>query len=509
LLHPDAKPPIAAQLGTQALIAFGGSLFTLAVGLPLQVYVARVLGAEGLGQFGLLEGIVNTASGLLSFGVASTALRFIPAHLEKSEYGDVRRLLRFAVFLLLSVGVAAYPAMLLVFPLAERVWPELHGHAAELALISLMLPLGMLLFLLQQALRGFQDIRSIVLGGSILQLSVKALATIAAFAAGLTLSGYIMATLLSTCFAAGWMAYALWRRVRALPPSPVRYEAGFAKVWIRYATIMYLGSLLGAVTGYLDRFLLGTFIGVGSIGVLLIIRQLQQLPQVFNQLLLAVGAPMFAAAHSRDDATGRDHLYVLGTDWMMKLSLPLLVFLFAFGGPVLRLFGPQFEEQGVLALWIVLAGQTINLAFGPIGNLAIMSGLETSMLRLSVYNAILGVALMVGLTPLFGLVGVAVATAAQSIFINIAVMWLLRTSLRLRWWNQRYIGWLAPTFASIIVAGVVFYSGAAYGAMLLGATLVAVYLSFGTVVLLQGLNEDERDLLIYLKKRLTGRVIGA
>ena len=57
-------PPIARRLGSQSVLVLLGNIFTLAIGLPLQIYVSRILGAGGLGVYGLLEGAVNTISGL-------------------------------------------------------------------------------------------------------------------------------------------------------------------------------------------------------------------------------------------------------------------------------------------------------------------------------------------------------------------------------------------------------------------------------------------------------------
>ena len=95
---------ITRRLGGQATVIFLGNLFTLAVGLPLQVYVARVLGAEGLGTFSLLEAGVATLSGLLALGIAPTLVKYIPEHLEKREYGCIRKLLRGGALILAAAG---------------------------------------------------------------------------------------------------------------------------------------------------------------------------------------------------------------------------------------------------------------------------------------------------------------------------------------------------------------------------------------------------------------------
>ena len=104
--------------------------------------------------------------------------------------------------------------------------------------MGLLLPLGLVMFLLQQALRGFQEIRYMILGSSILQLTVKAMVTIAAFAAGLHLIGYVLATVIATAFGVLWMGYGLLKRVRALPRTGVEEEPAVLRPeWRRFAAI--------------------------------------------------------------------------------------------------------------------------------------------------------------------------------------------------------------------------------------------------------------------------------
>jgi O-antigen/teichoic acid export membrane protein len=136
--------------------------------------------------------------------------------------------------------------------------------------------------------------------------------------------------------------------------------------------------------------------------------------------------------------------------------------------------------------------------------MAMMSGLESSVLRLTATNAVLTVVLLFALAPTLGLLGVAIAWTVTVIVINIAVMLLLRQRLSFRWWNPRFLGWLAPSAASGAVGLAVLYSGYAQGIVVLAATLTGMYLVFAAVLFVRGFNEDERDLLRHLRGRLLG-----
>ena len=499
----DHKSAITARLGSQAALIFAGNVFTLAVGLPLQIYVARNLGAEGLGVFSLIEGGVNLAVGLLAFGLAPTLVRFIPSHLEREEYGSVRRLLRACAQILILSGAVAYGALLILFPFALLAWPSLANHRTELAVMGLLIPLGLLFFLFQQGLRGFQEIRYMVVGSSFLQLAVKALMTVILVGAGFHILGYAWAVVASMAFAAAWMAVGVRRKVSSLPAEPVAKRADPIEEWRDYAKVMYGGSLLTVAGQYLDRFLLGALAGAGPVGVLMVVKQLQQLPVFFLQMFLSVASPMFSAAHARSDLREMEHIYHLTTDWVARLSAPLFIFLFLFADPLLGLFGAHFAADGAQALWILLAGQAVNLAFGPVGTLANMWGLEAAMFRLNLYQSIVSLVLMIVLVPGYGLSGAAVALAAGLVLLNVATLALARTKLGLRWADKRFARWAIPIAATVVAALILkAYGPGAPDGFLLIVFALGLYAVFVLASIAQGLHADDRDLLRHLYGRL-------
>src|SRR5690242_3706827 len=215
------KSATTRKLGSQTLVVALGNVFTLVVGFPLQIYVSRVLGASGLGTYGLLDAAVSTTHGFINVGLAPTVTRFVPSHLEKGEYSWVRRLVRGSFIIQLALGILAYVLWLLALPYAEKVWPELAGQSQNAAIMGLLIPLGLLLHLMQQSLRGFQEIRYMILGSSVVQLSVKAAITIAVFAIGMKLAGYILATAIATFVGVLWMGYGLRRKVTGLPKDEI------------------------------------------------------------------------------------------------------------------------------------------------------------------------------------------------------------------------------------------------------------------------------------------------
>lgn len=499
----QSRPNTANRLGGQASLFFLGNVFTLLVGFPLQIYVARSLGADSLGIFSLIEGGVGLAAGLMGFGLASALVKFIPTHLELGEYACIRKLVGKGALILLVAGSMAYGVLLLVFPIAARAWPVITDHQAAVTLMGLLIPLGLIAFFLQQGLRGFQEIRYMVLGSSFMQLTVKAVLTVLLLALGFQLMGYIWAVVISVLCACAWLGYGLWKKLSAMPKIRDASCGEQQRAWRNYAGIQYTGSLLGMGAQYLDRFLLGIVVGAAPVGILAVVKQLQQMPGIFLQMFLAVAAPMFSAAHARGDAQERQHIYHLTTDWVMRLSAPLFIFFLLFAEPLLNLYGQEFVHEGLRAFQILLLGQAINLGFGPLGNMLNMSGKEGFMLRLSAYDLVISMASVVILVPSFGLTGAAMAITFSTLVMNFAAMWAARTLLGIRWADRRYLRWIVP-FAASIAVGV---GASTLGPQEVGVTWLVMYLVlcygvFHGVSLAQGLHEDDRELLGHIRAKL-------
>ncbi len=508
-LGPSDQQRLAAstvRLGTQALVLLLGNAFTLCVGLPLQIYVARVLGASGLGTFALIDAITGFVAGLLAFGIAPTVVRFIPQHLEKGEFASIRLLLRRGVTVLALAGAIGCAGMLLFMPLLLRWWPDLAEYRSVIDVMALLIPLGLLMFFFQQGLRGFQEIRYLVFGSSMLQLTVKALVTVVLLAWGFGLVGYATAVVTSTTVALVWMSVGLWRKAMTLPQNIESNLEKSAAGWRSYALVMYSNSLLGLTTGRLDRFVLAWFFGSSPLGVWSVVNQLYVLPNIILNILLAASVPMFSAAHAREDGAERQHLFHLVTDWSVRAALPLILFFFIFGDLLLRMYGEEFARSGTYGLWVLSAAQVVNLGFGPLGYMLNTSGLERSALRLATVQALLTVAGLLILVPIWGLNGTAITFACAIVFINFTESFVARRKLGLRWWSPRYAKWLLPTvIASAAGMALRTFMPTFVVPELVGGFLT-LYLAFHIASMAQGLHQDDRVLFVSVASRIRSAV---
>lgn len=493
---------LVRRLAGQSAFFLVGNVFTLLVGFVFQVYLAKQLGAGGLGVYGLLESGVGVATALLSFGIAQTAMRFIPSHVQNGEVAEVNTLIRKGFLFLALSGLVGCLLVLLVLPLIKRQWPALQGYEFEIVVMSLMIPFGMITFFATQVLRGFLDVLHIVIGSSFLQLIVKVIVSVLMFRAGMHILGYIWAVVISTMFSLLWMTYGIKRHLTKYPQSGAA-KSIMRHEWRGYARVMYSNSLLSFWFAPLDRFVLGYFWGVNAVGVLMIAKIVYVLPGVFLQMFLAIVAPMLSSAKASGKSDEVHRIYQLCTDWLVRTSFPLIAFMLIFTLPTLKIFGSDFASEGVTLLRFLLIAQLFSMLLGPIGSVLNMCGLEKKMFKISVINVMFSATILIVLVPLWGLNGIGASVLVGTIYANTAAFYVARGELGISWWNEKVKHWIIPSLFTIMFLMIATLKTSEYKVFELAVVLVIAYAIFFLIQFsVHGINSDDREVAGMIMKRL-------
>lgn len=487
----------------------GGTAFTFLVGMPFQIYLARQLGAAGLGIVGIAEALVTTAAGFLSLGLAPLAMRYIPEYRVTGASGAIHRLVLLGIIVLGCLGGVG---AVVLRPLALAL-PDLAGIPVEaadvLGILSLSLPGTMIVFFLAQSLRGFEEIGIVVFSTSVLMLSAKVAITLLLFRTiDVSVSSYAWAVVFAHLLAALPMALVLWLILRALPaekrPTPVNWRA-----WYSFAGTNYANGLLSTLVGTLDRVVIGALLGPTSVGVFMVVRQLQQFPMVFHQVVLTVIAPIFARLKAAQDMDGLAHHLHLANDWVVRLAAGIILVMALHAGLLLGLFGPGFADQGTELMLFMTLAAAVNLGTGPVGILLNMAGHHVPLLRISVLTSLFTFGCYLVLIPLLGLVGAGLAVLFANVANNGAAIWLTKTRLGIRWYDPRFRAWIAPIVGSAAFLFLIrpvlenLERLPAQVGAIIGVTALAYIMFFG-INMLAGLHEDDREMLRALRERIAG-----
>lgn len=267
---------------------------------------------------------------------------------------------------------------------------------------------------------------------------------------------------------------------------------------------MYGNSMLNFWSNPLDRFVLGFFGGPAAVGVLMIVKTLYALPGVFLQMFLSIVAPMMASAHADDDMAEVQQIYHLCTDWLVRISLPLVIFLMVFTTPVLSQFGEHFAAEGTLLLQLLLVAQLISLLCGPIGNVLNMCSLEKEMFRISIISTTIGALILVGAVYLWGILGVGISLIFTVTYANFTALYIARKRLAFFWWDARFVRWVLPAFLSVCAA-LLIQAFATMPIQLVGALMGLYVLFHGAQWLIHGLNPEDHEIIRAIRNKIPGR----
>ncbi|WP_297791931.1 oligosaccharide flippase family protein [uncultured Marinobacter sp.] len=503
----DASRAAVRHLGGQTIVVMGGTLFTFIVGLPFQIYLARQLGTEGLGVVGIAEALVQTAAGFLAFGLAPLAMRYIPEYRVAGASRAIRQLVGGGLLVLVTMGVLGASLLTPVASLAPDVIGLSKDVQSTLSVLALLLPITMVSFFLAQSLRGFQEIRVVVLSTSILTLSAKVVITVGLFLTfGVSTLAYAWAIVFSQVIAILPLGWAVWRLLRALPSEEVPKAINF-RAWGSFAGTNYASGILSSVIGNLDRIIIGALLGPASVGVLMVVRQLQQFPTVFHQIVLTVVSPVFARLKAAEDQAGLAHQLHLANDWIFRLAAGLILMLAVLAEYVLGLYGPEFASEGSGLMIVMTLAVAVNLGTGPVGIMLNMTGHHVALLRISIVTAF---ATFIGyfiLIPLFGLVGAGLAVLASNIANKSLAIWLVKKRLGIDWYDSRFRAWILPLLAAVIVLLAMRpVMDRLEGVMMEGVVLAVIgaltYVVYFGVNFIAGLHDDDYELLQSLRTRI-------
>jgi O-antigen/teichoic acid export membrane protein len=212
-------------------------------------------------------------------------------------------------------------------------------------------------------------------------------------------------------------------------------------------------------------------------------------------------SPFVADLHARGERDRLDGLYKALTRWMLAGTIPLLLLLLIAPGPVLRIFGGNFES-GTTAVRILLIGQAVNVAVGSVGFILIMVGRTgwDLVVYAGSFLVDLGVAFL--LAPRLGAEGAAIAQATTMVVSNVARLYLVWRFVHIQPFNRHYLRLAIPAAATAAAMIVVHLAagGRSWPVDLVATGLVGVVV-YGIVMVIAGLTPTERAALSRLAAR--------
>ena len=468
-------------------IALLGTLVGKALRYLLSFIIGAGIDAEALGVFTFGLVLVRAGGMLSSIGLRTASQRLIATNRTRGDSAGVVKTTILAVLMPFVLG-------LIVSSISYTLWPIITSLLQiDMPQVIRVFLLGIPLFAVMDvgasATRGFKTTRYYVYIREIGQSGLAAFLVGFAVLTRLDFVTVIYAYLFSLLFGTGLSVYFLSKLTPdirgSLADFPVRATLSVSipllvvaasQYFVTWTDILILGALRPPMdVGYYQAaFLYSSLVTVVLFGV--------------NAIFPALAADLYESGKIEYLET----IYSVVTKWSVYIIGLLAVMLIFLSDELLRLFGPDFLRARQ-SLKILIAGQTIAAATGPVSYLLTMTDFEKFESYNSVGLGVLNLLLNAILIPEFGIEGAAVATTVSLVLLNLVrlaqVKWLLGFSP----YNRRY--WKGGI--ALIVATILIYLVSRLRLDIFHPVLIIAIgmLSFTLVLLFLGPDEEDRELL--------------
>jgi O-antigen/teichoic acid export membrane protein len=484
------------RITRHSAVFFAGTLFTMAAGYFVKIYVVRILGAELLGIYALGMTLVSFMQVLGLLGLPGAAARFIAA------YNATGNLAQLKAFLLKSSGIVLLLSLTLGSVTFFRgKWISQHVYrtpelAHYMGIFSVLVILGALTGFYAQVLAGFKDVARRTVITNFIGTPVALVLTVLTLAAGMRLWGYLVSQMAGSVLVLILLLRTAWKSV----PSATRNLLGplprLDREVFSFSAATFAMNGIEFLTSQGDKILIGLYLAAKPVGIYVLASTLAAFVPLILQSVNQIFAPVIADLHARGRYDILQKLFQTLTWWILAATLPLAAVVILFAPKVMHLFGSEFEA-GWPVLVIVALGQIGNCAAGSVGYLLLMSGHQKRLMRVQLASAIVSVIANVCLIPMMGIVGAAIAAALVNVGSNLGNLIEVRRTLRLSPYNRGYYKLLIP--AGLMTGALALLR---LGTPLLGRpwtllllALVVSYSVFGLSVLAFGLVEEGKTVL--------------
>lgn len=497
------------KISRQSSISFAGTLFTVATGYFFKIYVARLLGAEGLGLYALGMSVIAFVGIFASFGLPRAATRFISVYNSQGEVQKLRGFLWRGLILILLISTGLGGAVWLA-----RGWitgglynePNLTPY---MPFFAVMVPLSAIGFFLGQVLHGFQAVDRQTIINSFVQRPLTIAMELGFLSLGWGLGGYIAGSMLGTIVNVVLMAWLVWR----LMPAPTRaldkpLDRLDGEV-LSFSASMIALSLLGFVSGKADHTMLGIFLNARQVGIYSVAKTTTSYVPTLLTAVNSIFAPVIADLYAREKLDLLKRLFQTLTKWILGLTLPLVMVIMLFAPTLMRIFGAEFEA-GWPVLVAVSIGQLVNVGVGSVGYILMMSGRQRFIVGSQVVSSVVTFGLYLILIPILGPLGAALGFAIGVVVSNVLNLWHIRRELNLWPYHRSFLKLIFP----VVMTGAGLLIFQAFLAMQLSpiiAVLIALGLAYSVFLpsmLITGLDDYDRLILDAVRRRL-GVTMGA
>jgi len=389
-----------------AIFVLFANAFSAGMMFLASVFISRYGGKDLFGFFSVILGLIISAAPVVTFGMDTAIVRFLPKYREEGQRhlvsGMQRFVLAFAAVLSIIGGVVL--AVILI---------HFRNYGVGIAIAAAVcLPLSVIMAVLQGAIRADSNVSRAVVGEAVVRPLVFALCLLAAY---FWLIGDLTLLSIVGSYAVALGVAMLSALILVIKGQHINWGGAFhptisdIRLWLQLGFNVLFSKLAVALLNQSPVILAGVLLSAFDAGEIGAVIRLAMLVAFALTAVNSVVSPFLSKAMAQDDKWELQSLVSRATAFSMLVAVPVCGGFFVFAPFLLSLFGSDYSAA-VPYLRMMLVAYGIQAACGPSVALLNMTGIHRAMTKIiSVWAGLTVVGLALAMTQIGMMGGVVVA----------------------------------------------------------------------------------------------------
>jgi O-antigen/teichoic acid export membrane protein len=401
--------------------------------ITLVFVLTRNMGAQQYGIFTYAFAIAGLLANFSSYGINVMAVRETSALLSQNKIGLWKGLQRWTLKNLLLTGTSITMAVAVFIFIGTYYFHFFKETPFTLPILCacVSVPLIGLINYYSGLLRGRQRIVFSMLPDNV----IKPFTFLVMLVIGILLFGRLNATnaiflnIIATAIGTGIALFAFLRMNNFKNAVPEYNQSAWRKTFWSFALLTGISSLGTRI----DILMLGVLKNAPSVGIYGAADKVSEYLTVFFSVMNMIIVASVSKLHALNEKVKLQRMITKTIRWVFICTVPFYIGILLFNKWIMLFFGPAFET-GQHALLILASAQLLNIAFGPVGLVSIMTGNERINTFFAIGKILLNIILNLIFVPYWGLNGTALATIISVGLWNIGMFITIKKKISISTW---------------------------------------------------------------------------
>lgn len=402
-----------------------GAIFGFSIGFFVKIYLIDIVGLESWGKYVIAQTFSSFSETILSIGIPLVIIKFMPGFVE----ANIEKAGRIAnIFLKYAIVIGIISLTIVYFTsdiINHYVYNNISGLDWILFIMFIHIPISMLFGVILSLYRSVLKIKEIVLYGTFISVSLRAVLTFLVFQYTDDISYFIFIEIFTQILVLFILLYLFNKKEFSLFVSSEYQEVTNDSKMIAYGKKIYYTNVIAFIAAQALSFVISIRLSSQDVGAYNILVTLAGLTTFLLINLNKVFAPAIAKLYNENKFSELNILYKKTTFLVNMLAVPLSVIIAIFADEILSLYTTDMLNYKFF-LFFMLVGAMFSLAAGSSGTFMLMTGLEQQNLNILVIKSIAIIILSLFLVPIYGMRSVVILYVVFMLFVNCSQLFYIK-----------------------------------------------------------------------------------